>query len=80
VVAVDSPGLRESVVHEKTGFLVPEEDDSGLAERAVQILEDPELRGRLSREAARWVARFDWEETAGRTLGLIERVRAEHGG
>ena len=78
VVATDSPGLRESLVHGKTGFLVTDRDEKELAGRTIAILRDPRLRSRLSEEGKRWVKRFNWEETAARTLGLIEKVVAEH--
>ncbi len=80
VVATDSPGLRESLVHGKTGFLVPDQDENDLAGKAIEILKDPLLRSRLSEEGRTWVKRFDWEEAAGQTLALMERLIAEHAG
>ena len=64
VVAFDAPGVRESVSHGESGFLVPWGDVKALAERLVQVLTDPELRERLSEGAARWVRRFSWDAAA----------------
>jgi glycosyltransferase involved in cell wall biosynthesis len=80
VVATNSPGLRESLVHGKTGFLVHDRDENDLARKAIEILKDPLLRSRLSEEGRRWVKRFDWEVTAAQTLALIERLMTEHAG
>jgi glycosyltransferase involved in cell wall biosynthesis len=79
VVATASPGLRESVVDGKTGFLVRDQDRGALVDRAVEILRDPALRQTLSEEGMRWVKKFGWEESANGTLELIERICSEHG-
>jgi glycosyltransferase involved in cell wall biosynthesis len=47
VVASRTGGLAESVVHERTGLLVPAEDPAALAESLARLLEDPALRKRL---------------------------------
>ena len=52
VVAIDSPSIRELVVHQQTGFLVPEGDRTEMAGCAYQLFEDPALARRVG-EAAR---------------------------
>ncbi len=79
VIAADSPGLRESVVNGKTGFVVPVETGE-LVDRAVEILQNPQLRASLSAQALRWAARFSWDEAADRTLEILELVLEEEGG
>jgi glycosyltransferase involved in cell wall biosynthesis len=79
VVASDAPGLRESVVDGKTGFLVPHGDVPALARRIDELLSDPALYGRMRAEAVRWGRGFTWDRSARETLGLIERARAEFG-
>ncbi len=64
VVAFDAPGVRESVSHGETGFLVPWGDVEGLAEKLVQVLLDQKLRQTLSQQAVRWVRRFSWDASA----------------
>ncbi len=66
-VASDSPGLRDSVRHELTGFLVPHGDASALAERMVQLAADPALVERLGAEARRFAEAHSWERTADET-------------
>lgn len=76
VVASNSPGLRDSVVHGVTGFLVEHGDVQELARRITQILEDKTLRERLSKNGVKWVQRFSWDSAAQRTLALLEEVVA----
>ncbi len=55
VIATDSGGLPEVVDDGETGFLLPVGDVAGMAERAVEILANDELRrrmGKLAREVA----------------------------
>lgn len=44
VVATDHNGFRETVVHGETGFLVPEGDIEGMAQRIVELARDGDLR------------------------------------
>ena len=77
VVASDSPGLRESVLHGKTGFLVPHGDVPALAQRIDQLLADPALYGRMRTEAIAWAGRFTWERAARETLELMAQARKD---
>ena len=71
-VASDSPGLRESVQHERTGFLVPHGDLAALRTRVLELLTDDGLWRRMSAEGETWARRYDWDVMAGETLALIE--------
>lgn len=51
VVAGDTPAMRDLVVHQQTGFLVPIGDRAGFARHAYQIIEDPLLANRLGQSA-----------------------------
>lgn len=75
-VASDAPGLRESVLHGETGFLVPHDDAGAWARRLEQIAGDGDLRGRLSRGARRHARRFSWERSARETEASLARVAA----
>ncbi|WP_263398676.1 glycosyltransferase family 4 protein [Pseudomonas profundi] len=43
VITTDAPGCRETVVHEKNGFLVPVKSVTGLAAAMINFIEKPEL-------------------------------------
>ncbi len=72
VVASRSPGLRDSVRDGETGFLVRHGDHVELAGRLVEILEDSELRDRMSAAAVAWAARFTWERCADECAVILE--------
>lgn len=75
-VASDSPGLRESVRHGETGFLVPHGDLAALEDRLRELLTDDPLWGRYSAAGLAWAARFNWDTMAEETLALIRRAVA----
>ncbi|PPT07279.1 glycosyl transferase group 1 [Geitlerinema sp. FC II] len=60
VVATLHAGIPEAVLHEETGFLVPERDRSGLAKYIVKLLQHPELWQSFSEKGREWVCQsFD---------------------
>jgi len=63
-VASDAPGLRDTVRHGETGFLVADGDAVQFAERIESLLRDDALAERISRAALAWSQRFDWEIAA----------------
>ena len=64
VVATDAPGLRDSVRHGETGYLVETRDVEGFAMRIGELLADDALATRLSRDALAWSKQFDWDVAA----------------
>ncbi len=79
-VASDSPGLRESIVHGETGFLVPHGDVEALARQIDALLSDRDLYARTRAAAMEWGRKFTWERMTHETLALMERARAEFAG
>ena len=75
VVASDAPGLRDSVRHGETGFLVSGGVEA-FAERIGELLADDALAMRMSRGALEWSARFDWERAASEMAVAIDAARA----
>jgi len=77
VVASDSPGLRDSVVNDRTGLLVPGRDDAPLADALIRVLTDDALRERLAHAGLEWAARFRWPDCAARSMdALLEGLPA----
>ena len=66
-LASDSPGLRDSVRHGETGFLVPHGDVAALAERMLQLASDPALVTRLGGAARCFAEGLSWERSAAAT-------------
>jgi glycosyltransferase involved in cell wall biosynthesis len=67
VVASDSPGIRESVRHGETGFLVPHGDVRAMAEAMGALVGSPQLVSRLGDRARRFAEGFTWERAADET-------------
>jgi len=79
-VARDVPGLRDSVRHEHTGWLLPEPVTDLAAvqarllvgiENALDELEDPERRSEISADCRGWAAQFDWESMRAGAVALV---------
>ena len=77
-IASDSPGLRESVVHERSGFLVRHGCPAEWAARMREISEQPELRDRLGSGAIRHADRFSWDRAADETESWLNSAMAGH--
>lgn len=75
-IASDAPGLRESVIDGRTGFLVPVGSVDAWADRIARLCADPGLRERLSEGALAHAARFTWERTADETEEVLRRSAA----
>jgi glycosyltransferase involved in cell wall biosynthesis len=73
VVAGDVGGLRDLVVHEETGLLVPPGDVEALREALRRLLADEKLRRRFGEAGrARIAERFTWPRFADETLRAYE--------
>ena len=75
VVASDAPGLRDSVRHGETGFLV-QGGVEAFADRIAELLADDGLAVRMSRAALVWSKHFDWDRAASEMAGAIDAARA----
>ncbi len=64
VVATDAPGLRDSVIDGKTGYLVAEGDVAAFAYRIGAILSNDRLADEMSQAALNWSGQFDWDRAA----------------
>ena len=71
-VASDSPGLRDSVLHGRTGFLVPHGDVGALADRLEALLRDEALRSSLGAAAREFALGLSWDSTATRVARRLE--------
>ncbi|MBA3888981.1 MAG: glycosyltransferase family 4 protein [Gemmatimonadaceae bacterium] len=67
VVASNSPGIRESVRHGETGFLVRHGDVVAMADAMNHLAGDLALVDRLGTQARRFAESFTWERAAAET-------------
>jgi glycosyltransferase involved in cell wall biosynthesis len=76
VIASDVPGLRDSVIDGETGLLYEYGNIEQLAEKISLLLRDEQLRVRLSKNAVEWSMRFRWDDSARKTIEVLEKVIA----
>jgi glycosyltransferase involved in cell wall biosynthesis len=74
VIASDSPGLRESVRHGETGFLVPHGDVRAMAARMRELVQSPSSVAVLGTGARTFACRFSWEAAARDTESHLRSV------
>ena len=75
-VASDAPGLRESVVHGRTGLLVPHGDVPALAEALTSLLTDSGSREAMGRAARHFAEGYSWDACARAMERLLRWVVA----
>ncbi len=74
VIGYDVPGVRDSVLDGKTGYLSEFGDYNGLAENAVRLCRDISLYNSISENAVKWSKKFTWKKSVEESLKLIKRV------
>ncbi len=77
VVASQVGGLAFLVQDGITGFTVPVDDPQALADRLTELVQNRELRQRMSSQAAAIAHNFGWEQIARRILAVYESLRSE---
>ncbi len=75
-LASASPGLRDSVRHGETGYLVPHGDAEGLAARMLELAAAPLLVERLGRAARGFAEAHSWERSAAATERHLQDIIA----
>ncbi len=76
-LASDSPGLRDSVRHGETGYLVPHGDAEALAHRMLELAGSPELVSRMGAAARRHALAWSWDDAARATEAHLEELIRE---
>jgi glycosyltransferase involved in cell wall biosynthesis len=79
-LASDSPGLRDSVRHGETGYLVRHGDVAALAARMLELGAEVALVERLGRQARRFAEQLSWERAALETERWMTGLLAESAG
>ena len=73
-LAYRRPGLRDSIRHGETGWLIDDEDN--LADAIAAALRGARTTRRspreLSERAQRWAAKFTWREMASQMMGILQ--------
>ena len=72
VIAYNVPGLTDSSLNGKTGFLVPYGKTDEMTECLAQVLCDELLRKELSMNATNWARQFNWDKTAKESMDFLK--------
>jgi glycosyltransferase involved in cell wall biosynthesis len=78
VIASNVPGLKDSVVHEKTGILYEYGNIKQLSDNLNKILTDLDYREKLREGGLDWAKRFHWDDAAEKTFQLLEMIVRKH--
>lgn len=74
VIAAEVGAMKEIVLPEVTGLLVPAADPPALAQALRRLLRDPHLRHAMSNEARRSAERFSWDRVATAHLEFLRAI------
>ncbi|MCL2333025.1 MAG: glycosyltransferase [Actinomycetia bacterium] len=78
VVAIDSPGIADTVTHEESGLLGAAPEPGELSDNLVRIARDAELRACLADGAFARASQYALPDIAGQMLERYEQLIAEH--
>jgi glycosyltransferase involved in cell wall biosynthesis len=76
VVASNSPGIRESVLDGRTGFLVPHADIDAMAGALERFAGNPALVATMGAAGLDFANTLTWDRAAAETAAHLERVTA----
>ena len=80
VVATETGGIPEVVIHQKTGLLVPPRDPAALAQGVLTLYRDRELSARLASQGFEFVnEKFSAEGMAWKIIDLYEKTARKKG-
>jgi glycosyltransferase involved in cell wall biosynthesis len=79
VIASNSPGIRESVQHDVTGYLVPHEDTAAMAQAMRRLANDRSLVERLGVAARQFATGFTWMRAAEQTEAHLREIVGPRG-
>jgi glycosyltransferase involved in cell wall biosynthesis len=75
VVAYDVPGVRDSVLHNKTGILVKKvEESEGLAKAVQSLLNNKTYYNKLSKQSEKWGKSFSWERMGEKSEEYLRKI------
>lgn len=76
-VGYNVTGLKDSILHMKTGILTKENTPKGLVNALNLLIEDKDLYERLSGNAIEWSKNFSWSKAGEMSWRLIENIYAK---
>lgn len=73
-VAFNAPGLRDSIIHDRTGLICKDQSPEALAKEIINLLQSSVKYQEMCRNAISWSKKFSWEKATKLSLNLIKEV------
>ena len=78
VISTRHAGIKDAVIHERTGLLVEEGDINGMAEHMMRLAKDPQLAAELGKAGREWVSsEYSMEKSINNLWSIIEATMEE---
>ena len=78
VVSTRHAGIKDAVIHEKSGLLVEEGDIHTMAEHMTRLAKDPQLAADLGKAGREWVSsEYSMDKSINRLWSIIEGTKKE---
>ena len=74
VIACDTGGISEAIIHGKDGLLAPPKNEHALAEAILMLANDQQLGRKLGATALTTVKQFDIQNTVNKNLQLYQEI------
>ncbi|KDE70739.1 glycosyl transferase [Fusobacterium necrophorum DAB] len=75
VIVSDAEGLKEVVINEKTGFVVPKKNEKAIADKLKLLLEDENLEKKFGENARKHVLKlYSWENSVDIMIELYKKI------
>ena len=62
VIAHQTGGVQDAVIHKKTGLLIEPKNQDGLKDALISLLSDKKLREELGKQGREWAESHSWEK------------------
>jgi len=74
IIAADSGGIKDAVVDNKTGLIVPEEDVDATARAILKLIQDDQLAETLGENGLEYSRQHDWSLIAPKFLNIYSKL------
>lgn len=75
-IATDAGGVADAVVDRKTGFILPDGDAKGIADKLLELSKKKELRMKMGEDGKRYAREHDWKLVVQRFVKLYQEMIA----
>jgi len=74
IIAADSGGIRDAVIENKTGLIVPENDFDGATQAILKLFQNPNLAEELGKNGLEYAKEHNWSIIAQKFLETYKKI------